>query len=216
MKKSRVWSFIFEWSSVFARKLLKVTLIMAVGAMLWPWIVDMQEVMNDKYRLNRGWYSDSLGCVLTDAPRERRPYRLNLSAEECELVEYVDGNVVTVNVSYPSMEVIRGRARDTKKVTFYLIYVDAKSFDQNRIFNGRQPIDISNGIETFEDGSGIVRRFSGSDGRVAVVVEQKNYRVGRRSVNDRIEARFRYVDKKVDVRQMDDFALTFLNRIASE
>lgn len=155
-------------------------------------------------------------CILSEPPQEERPYKLNLSEAECRLVRYSGGNVVTIFVNYPSMEVVYERAVDDSLVIFRLVYISKATFNQDASVEGRQPVSVRDGIETYGDGSGLFRRFISSDGTPVIVTEWPNSYDARHLFNNEVEARFQYSLKHEDLREMDDFAITVFNKITRE
>ena len=161
-------------------------------------------------------FSASAECIFSEFPQEERPYKLNLSDSECKLVRYTGGNVVTIFVGYPSMEVVRERAFDDSLVTFRLIYISKATFNQNATIEGRQPASIQNGYETYGGGDSSFIRFIGSDGNPTFVSEWPNTHDARHLFNGEIQIRYQYALKHKDLRLMDDFAITFLKKITSK
>ncbi len=155
-------------------------------------------------------------CILSEPPQEERPYKLNLSEAECRLVRYSGGNVVTIFVNYPSMEVVRERALDGSLVIFRLVYISKSTFDQDAIFKGQQLLSVKDGVEFYKVGSRIIRRFIGGDGGVTTVSDGPYARVASHFFNYEIEVRYQYTLKHENIKTMDNFAIRFLNKITVE
>lgn len=207
-EKGIVIAFVLAW------KLLKLTVIMVAGALIWPLLVDRWEG-NYEYKYNAGRYSSLEGCVLNEVPQERHPYSLNLSAEECRFVSYSGGSVVSMLVEYPGLEVVRDRLMGESAVTFYLVYVAPEVFDRYRSFFGVQPKIMLNEIQTLEVETQR-RKFSGSDGSLVYVSGMGVTLKAMRIFNEGARATYQYSQVYTDIRAMDDFAIAFLNKIKRE
>lgn len=153
------------------------------------------------------------GCVVSETSRLEFPHRLNLSEEECKLVEYGGGAVITISVRYPDMEVVRGRAADDSVVTFRLVYISNPNFDAHAATKKSIPVIDAYGVQVYETGSSRIYKFVSHDG-VSVEVREGSlkyeaFRLHRKN----IYARYQYSKKHPDFKVMDKFAVIFLHKI---
>ncbi|MBX7277932.1 hypothetical protein K2E96_11650 [Pseudomonas sp. ERGC3:05] len=111
------------------------------------------------------------------------------------------------------MEVVRERALDKALVAFQLVYISKSTFNQDAIFEGQQPLIIKDGVEEYKIAGQIIRRFVGLDGGVARVTEGLHIYKASHLFNYEIDVRYQYTLEHESVKEMDDFAVTFLQKI---
>ena len=152
-------------------------------------------------------------CFLSESPQKDFPYKLNLSEEECKLVEYGGGTVVTISVRYPSMEVVRSQAADSTVVIFRLVYILSPEFDAHAVTKKSTPVIDMYGIQVYEFGSSRIYKFVARDG-VSVEVREGSlkfeaFRLHRKN----LYAGYQYFKNHPNFKVMDEFAVVFLDKI---
>ena len=157
-------------------------------------------------------YSVLAECVLFEGQQAKLSYRLNISAEECKYVRYNGGGVVTLDVRYPDMKIVYPRVTNDSIVSIYLVSI-SRGYNQDAIFEGRQPISSKGGVVTYEDGGRMLRRFIGSDGSPVAVSDGAYARRAHHMFNEKLRVSYQYTLMHEDLRRMDDFVIDLINKI---
>lgn len=151
-------------------------------------------------------------CTLNESLQEERPYKLNISEGECKFVRYGGGRTVSMHVKYPDMKVVYPRVINDSVVSIYLVYV-SKEFNQNAVFEGKKPSGVRDGIEIYEGGSSVLRRFVGRNGNPVTVSDGQYTRVADHLFSKEINISYQYTLKHENLKEMDDFVFDFVNKI---
>lgn len=151
-------------------------------------------------------------CVLPEGQQAKLTYRLNISAEECEYVRYNGGNVVTLDVRYPDMKIVYPRVINDSIVSIYLVSI-SRGYNQDAIFEGRRSISSKSGVVTYEDGSRMLRKFTGSDGSPVAVLDGLYTRRAHHVFSEKLRVSYQYTLMHEDLRRMDDFVIDLINKI---
>lgn len=154
-------------------------------------------------------------CVLNENSQEERPYKLNISEGECKFIRYGGGRVVSMHVKFPDMKIVYPRVIDDSVVSIYLVYV-SNGFNQNAIFEGRKPISVRNGIEIYESGSSMLRRFVGRNGNPVTVADGQYTRVADHLFSKEINVSYQYTLKHENLKEIDDFVFEFVKKITKK
>lgn len=151
-------------------------------------------------------------CVLPESQQAKLSYRLNISAEECKYVRYNGGSVVTLDVSYPDMKIVNSQIINDSIVSIYLVSISG-GYNQDAIFEGRQPVSSKGGVVAYKDGGRILRRFIGSDGSPVAVSDGSYVRRAHHVFNEKLRVSYQYTLMHEDLRRMDDFVIDLINKI---
>ncbi|MHC8372912.1 hypothetical protein ACYZT2_19595 [Pseudomonas sp. MDT1-85] len=154
---------------------------------------------------------DFSGCEFSDSKKSGGVFRFHMVPEDCRLVVYDGGGVLTMSVEYPSMKLVGAQVGDSI-ITFRMFHVSIPPYDTMAIFEGRSAIGTINGMKVYEIGSGVTFRFTGNDGVEVAVSEMSSNFIAKRLFDD-LRISYQYQSIGNDLRKIDSFALSFLKRI---
>lgn len=158
-----------------------------------------------------------MGCEFSGSTEGGLAYRLKFTPGECRLVEYSGSNLIRFAVEYPGMEVADFSGEVKKSlVFFYLEYVSQSKFDENRVLEGKVPSSVVDGVESYDVGGFVERKFKGGDGVFVYVSSEINTFRASRLYRPGLWVSYQYSKLNDDVRKMDDFALKVLGKAIVE
>lgn len=158
--------------------------------------------------------NDFSGCEFSNGKGAGVVFRFQMAPEDCRLVDYSGGEVLTISVEYPSMKLVRSQVGGSI-ITFRMFRVSVPPYDTTAIFEGRSPVRTLNGMRVYQFGGFDTFRFTGDDGvEVAVSSSDRNF-IAKRLMGD-LRVSYQYESADDDLKKMDVFALNFLRRIIFE
>lgn len=144
-------------------------------------------------------------CILPENPYGERPFKLNLSESECALVDYTGGHIVTISVNYPDMKVVSPRIFDRALITFRLLYVPGVLRNHGGSIAGKKPISVIGGVELYDVGREVIRRFIGADESLVLVVDGPYTYIATRLFKNDIQVHYQYSLVNWDLIAIDNF-----------
>ena len=150
-------------------------------------------------------------CTFVNKKTNVSVFSFDVSDEDCELIDYNGGSVVTLHVEYPSMKLVDYTNRSDNIMVLMLVPISVPPFDINRSTRTLKTIASFDGVELLE-GSEKIYRVAGRDGSNAYIYEWEIIYVGKRTYRSMFEVDYLFKRKISDLKKVDDFVLGFLDR----
>jgi hypothetical protein len=150
------------------------------------------------------------GCEFTDGKKSGAVFRFHMSPEECRLVDYSGGDVLTVSIDYPSMKVVKPRI-DKSVITIRMFPILRSSFWEAAFLEGVEPSKTVEGVKFYDYGGLTTRTFDGGEGETVFATDHERYWLAKRLFKD-LRVSYQYARTYEDVRLMDKFVVSFLKQ----
>lgn len=141
----------------------------------------------------------AMGCVLHDT-RENNYYDLNLSAEQCKAVEYTDGIVISINLSYPHGAVVES-SWDGEVISVRLIYV-GEDYKFGSLINSENFLGNQKGFDLHRVLNQINLAFLAEDGELVTVRRRGSTWLAERMIKG-VLINYQYKNNISDLKEID-------------
>jgi hypothetical protein len=144
-------------------------------------------------------------------------FRFDITPEECRRVVYKGEEFIRFATDYPSFKVVRnGWVGNELPVFFYMEYISMEGFNANRYLEGKTPILVRDGIETYVVSGFEERKFTGEDGVSVYVSDYMETTLANRLYKSGLLVSYQYPKELTDIKAMDRFALDVFRKIVVE
>lgn len=123
------------------------------------------------------------GCEFSGDKKSGPVFRFHLPPEECRLVDYAGGDVLTVSIDYPSMKVVKPRI-DKSVITIRMFPVLRSSFWEGAFLEGVEPSKTVESVKFYDYGGLATRTFDGGEGETVFATDHERYWLAKRLFKD--------------------------------
>lgn len=155
---------------------------------------------------------DFSGCEFSDG-KQSQGFRFRMTPEDCRLVDYGGGDVLTVSIEYPSMQVVKPRV-DSGVVTIRMFRVLRNSYREGAFLEGVVPSRVIDDVKFYDYGGLVTRVFDGSDGETVFATDHERFWLAKRLYKN-LRVSYQYSRKYEDLKSMDKFVMDFLGRVVA-
>ncbi|WP_016702315.1 hypothetical protein [Pseudomonas chlororaphis] len=157
------------------------------------------------------------GCEFSSIKQDLPAFRFSMSPQACRLVRYDGSSGIEFTLEYPTAEVISDDAKGSRyPIALFIERISMEGFDADRHLRGKHPVAQADGVERYEVGGFQERKFTGKDGVSVYVSDYLATVRANRLYGSGLWVFYQYSKELTDVRAVDEFALSVLDKVIAE
>lgn len=157
------------------------------------------------------------GCEFSPIKQDLPAFRLSMSPQACRLVRYDGSSGIEFTLEYPTAEVLSDDAKGSRyPIALFIERISMEGFDADRHLRGKSPVALADGVERYEVGGFQERKFTGKDGVSVYVSDYLATVRANRLYGSGLWVFYQYSKELTDVRAVDEFALSVLDKVIAE
>ncbi|MGR6739547.1 hypothetical protein [Pseudomonas chlororaphis] len=157
------------------------------------------------------------GCEFSPIKHDLPAFRFSMSLQACRLVRYDGSSGIEFTLEYPTAEVLSDDAKGSRyPIALFIERISMEGFDADRHLREKSPVALADGVERYEVGGFQERKFTGKDGVSVYVSDYLATVRANRLYGSGLWVFYQYSKELTDVRAVDEFALSVLDKVIAE